>query len=87
MQQETLVIGEKIRYYRNLKDLTQEELSLKSGVEQKTISYIENNKRVASMETVYKLALALDLDTLELCILLVHCLTTYLENLKTLRHR
>jgi len=80
-------IGEKIKSYRESKEFTQDQLSYESGVGQKTISYIENNERLPGLDTVYKLALAMKLDTLEICTLLVSCLLSFLENLRTLRHK
>lgn len=51
-----------LRAYRNREKLTQNELSLKTGIPQHQISEMENGKRSIGKERARKLALALDVS-------------------------
>lgn len=55
------IVG-KLIAVRDIKGLTQRDLSEKSGVPQKTISRIENGKDIPKLQTLFKLASALNLD-------------------------
>ena len=54
------VMGENIKYIRRSSKLTQEELSEMIDVSTVFISQIENGARKPSLETVYKLSIALN---------------------------
>lgn len=56
-------IGDKVRALRLSKQITLTELSRASGLSDRTIRYIENNERTPSVDTVKKLADALDIGT------------------------
>lgn len=53
-------LAERITYLRKRRDMTQAELAKKAKVSQSTIAHIENGKKDPSMDTVQRLALALD---------------------------
>ncbi|QDX94706.1 XRE family transcriptional regulator [Brevibacillus laterosporus] len=55
-------LGEKIRVYRKNRDLTAKELAEKAGIAQSSISDIENEKTSPSVETLYKILSALEVD-------------------------
>lgn len=46
----------KIKIYRAMRDMTQEELADKAGVTRQTIIAIEKNKYVPSLELAFKIA-------------------------------
>ena len=52
-------IGEKIKQYRKLKGLTQEELAKNSGLSTMSIRRYESGERIAPQETLLKIAKAL----------------------------
>lgn len=52
-------LGSKIRELRKEKELTQEDLAYKAGLDYSYINQIENGKRNPSMEAVEKIAKAL----------------------------
>ncbi len=55
-------LGEKIKYYRNQLHLSQEQLGEKSSLSRNAIYNYENNKRIPTMDTLNKIAIALDVD-------------------------
>ena len=55
-------LGQKICDYRNAKYLTQAELAKKIDVSTSYIGHIERGTRIPSVETFFKLCLALDAD-------------------------
>jgi len=58
-----LISGEHpVMLYRELRGLSQSALAEKSGVRQSLLSEIESGKKVGSVQTLKKLALALDTD-------------------------
>ena len=61
-----MTIGEKIRAARNTKNLTVEELSARSGVDNKLIEKYEGNQIRPKYATLNKLADALDVKPVEL---------------------
>jgi transcriptional regulator with XRE-family HTH domain len=61
-----MVLGEKIKYYRELNYLTQDELAKLSGLSKNSIYNYENNKREPSLYNTEKIASALNIDINEL---------------------
>ena len=61
-----MTIGERIKYYRLQKGLTQKELATMIGVAEITIRQYESNKREPKKENVYKLMDALSLNIYQL---------------------
>jgi len=59
------IFGEKVKLLRKGKELSQEELALKSGLNRPYISGIEQGKRNISLEVIEKLAEALDIEIKE----------------------
>lgn len=59
-------IGEKIKLFRNEKGLTQDELASKCGLSKNGLWNYENNKRQPSIETLEKIAVALDKPLVDL---------------------
>lgn len=59
-------LGEKISRERKRRDMTQEELAAKTGLQTATISNIERGETDTSIYTVYKIAEALKLHIKEL---------------------
>lgn len=59
------IFGEKVKLLRKGKELSQEELALKSGLNRPYISGIEQGKRNVSLEVMEKLAEALDIEIKE----------------------
>ena len=59
-------LGKKITIHRVKKDLTQTDLSVKSGLAYSTISLIENGKSVPRLSSLYKIANILEIDPDEL---------------------
>lgn len=57
-----MVLGEKIKYYRELNNLTQDELAKLSGLSKNSIYNYENNKREPSIYNTSKIADALNID-------------------------
>lgn len=55
-------IGGRMRYYRLLNGLSQEELSHKSGIDRTTIIRYENNQLNHSLELCYKIAKTIGID-------------------------
>ncbi|SFB40232.1 helix-turn-helix domain-containing protein [Algoriphagus aquimarinus] len=60
------IFGEKVKLLRKGKELSQEELALKSGLNRPYISGIEQGKRNVSLEVMEKLAEALEIHIKEL---------------------
>lgn len=60
-------MANKVKYYRELKGLSQEELAKTSNVSRTTISGLENESiKVTTNTTMDKIAKALDVSTIEL---------------------
>lgn len=55
-------IGENIREIRKLKGMTQKELGNKLGISQSVINQFENNKTAPKLQTIEKLAIALEVS-------------------------
>ncbi len=58
--------GERIKYFRNLARLSQEELAEKIGCERNTLSYIEIGKNSISFAKFKKLCKVLDIEPYQL---------------------
>ena len=54
-------IGERVRYYRTLRNLTQEQLAKLSNVSKPLISAVERGERAPSLETIINIANSLNL--------------------------
>ncbi|HBH1374899.1 helix-turn-helix domain-containing protein [Clostridioides difficile] len=59
-------IGYKLKYYRKNNMLSQSELSKMTGIAQTTISDLEKDKYMPKVDTLCKLAQALDVDILKI---------------------
>lgn len=55
-------IGLKIKYYRNLRDLTQEVLSEKIDCSVNYLSLVENGHKNISLNMIYRISKALDVN-------------------------
>ncbi len=55
-------IGLKIKFYRNLRDLTQEVLSEKIGCSVNYLSLIENGRKNISLKMIHKICSALNIS-------------------------
>jgi transcriptional regulator with XRE-family HTH domain len=63
--QENQVIN-KLKFFREERNLSQLDLSLSSGVSQNMITYIETGKRTPTLKTLIKLCLALGISPVKL---------------------
>lgn len=54
--------GKKIKFYRNQKGFSQEELAFKAGLDRTYIASVENGKRNVSIRTIGKFLTALNLS-------------------------
>lgn len=61
MKEITKIIGERLRSYRNRACLSQEELAEKSGLHNTYIGQLERGEKNATLESIEKVARALDL--------------------------
>ncbi len=61
-----MTLGENIKLYRNKAKLTQKELGEKIGISQQQIAQYENGKRLPKIETINKIANALQCSVYEL---------------------
>ena len=59
-------VGVNIRNYREMKNLTIEELALKIRVGTKTLKSYENGENIPNLQTVLKISTALDVPASEL---------------------
>lgn len=62
------IFGNRVRYYRNLSGLTQEQLAEKVGISTHTVSYIERGKNLISMTKLPVLCTALEVELYKLFI-------------------
>lgn len=53
--------GKKIKFYRNQKGFSQEELAFKAGLDRTYIASVENGKRNVSIQTIKKFLNALEI--------------------------
>lgn len=66
MRFDNKVIGQTIRSLRNEKGLSQDVLSGLAGIARTHLSMIENGSKQANFETIWRIALALDMRPSEL---------------------
>jgi len=59
-------VGINIRNYREIKNLTIEELALKIRVGTKTLESYENKEKIPNLQTILKISTALDVPASEL---------------------
>ena len=59
-------VGINIRKYREIKNLTIEELALKIRVGTKTLESYENKEKIPNLQTILKISTALDVPVSEL---------------------
>ena len=57
-----MTIGERIKKQRKLKKLSQEDLAKRIGLKHSAISKYENNQIILSVDQIYKIAAALDIE-------------------------
>jgi len=57
----TKIIGERLRIYRNRAGINQEKLAEKAGIHPTYVGQLERGEKSATLETVAKIARALDL--------------------------
>ncbi len=62
----TLEIGNRIRYYRMLKKLSQEKLSELSSLHPSYIGQLERGEKTPSIDTLYKICHGLDISLVQL---------------------
>jgi len=62
------LIGERVRYFRNLKNLTQEQLAEIMDFNTKSISLLENGHNYIALNKVPKMCKALDIEPYQLFI-------------------
>lgn len=74
-------LGGKIKYYRKLKGLTQEQLAEKIGIETNTLSNIETGKSFMSFKLFQKLPDILDVQPYEFFIYPEYMTSAYKEEL------
>lgn len=60
------LFGDQVRAYRQSSGLSQEALALKAGVNRSYYASLEAGRRNASLETICRLALALECDAADL---------------------
>lgn len=60
------LLGENVRRYRKLADISQEELSLRTGIKRSYISDLERGTRNPTVKALGRLAEALELDPFQL---------------------
>lgn len=65
-QKHSELISQRLRELREAKGLSQIQLAAASGVERGTINRIENNNQVATLSTLEKLAVALEVELVAL---------------------
>lgn len=57
--------GARVRYFRHIRGLSQEQLSKVTGLERKTISRLETGAGSTSLRTIYTIAEALNVKPLD----------------------
>lgn len=55
-------LGERLKYLRTSRNISQKDLALKSKVSQSTVAQIESSKKDPSISTLKKIATALDIE-------------------------
>jgi HTH-type transcriptional regulator, competence development regulator len=59
-------VGKRVRQERRRQGLSQTDLALRAGVEQRAISEIETGRRAMTLSTLHKLARALEVEPAQL---------------------
>ena len=72
MQFDNMAIGRTIRNLRKAKGLSQDVLSGLAGIARTHLTMIENGSKQANFETMWRIALALDMRPSELVALIEH---------------
>lgn len=62
----TIHIGEQIKYYRHLKNMSQEALALSAGITPAFVGHIERGLKSPTVNTLEKISTALDISLVEL---------------------
>lgn len=62
----TIQIGEQIKYYRHLKNMSQEALALSAGITPAFVGHIERGLKSPTVNTLQKITSALDISLVEL---------------------
>lgn len=63
---EKIQIGEQIRHYRTLKNMSQEALALSAGINPAFVGHIERGLKSPTVNTLQKISAALDISLAEL---------------------
>lgn len=58
--------GDRVRELRTARGLSQEELGFRAGLHRTAVSFIERAQRGATLDTIEKLAIALEVEAAEL---------------------
>lgn len=66
MKDISIKIGSRIRYFRNLKELSQEKLALEAGLNPAFLGHIERGLKCPTIDTLSKIAIALNISLSEL---------------------
>ncbi|MEG6613596.1 helix-turn-helix transcriptional regulator [Pseudoclostridium thermosuccinogenes] len=59
MSEITIIVGERVRHYRNKAGLSQDELAEKAGLHHTYIGQVERGEKNATLESIAKIAYAL----------------------------
>src|SRR5579871_5472904 len=62
MQDARKLIGKRMQYFRKLRDLSQEELSSRIGIEEKSLSRLERGVHYPSLETLERIRAELGVE-------------------------
>ena len=65
-QEITLAVAERIKYYRHLRNYSQEALALQAGLNPAYFGQVERGLKCPTIDTLYKIARALDVSLSEL---------------------
>ncbi len=71
-------MNNKIRVYRIQKGLSQENMAYELGISQKSYSNLENGKTKLKVETIYKIAVILEISPKLICPFSENCI--HIEN-------
>jgi transcriptional regulator with XRE-family HTH domain len=77
-------IGEKVKYYRKLRNLSQLDIELETNLSTGTISRIENNQVNPTKETIFAIAKTLQLTKIDVAYLLGIVESEYITKMGTL---
>lgn len=65
-QEITIAVAERIKYYRHLRNYSQESLALQAGLNPAYFGQVERGLKCPTVDTLYKIARALDISLSEL---------------------